>query len=88
MLENGIGNTINEFEIHGHIHCNRGGKKECGEHGLLSLVRLEPKAKPVKPVMEGNGLADLASPDVPITFTKGGKKIGQKERKRLARTGA
>lgn len=72
---------MDQFSIHTHIHCNRGGKKECGL-GTMSLIRPKPK---VGAVMEGNGLADVAAPEVQVQVFPKGKKMSQKERKKLER---
>ena len=67
-----------QFSIHTHIHCKRGGKKECGV-GIMSLTRL---ALPLKPVKRETRLAGIAAPEVVIKVVN--KKMSQKERKAAA----
>lgn len=73
----GIGTDPQQFSIDLHIHCNRGGKKECGTFPYHSLE--EPSNR--RPAKE-KGVDDIPPPDVQYTVTK---KMSQKERKTLAR---
>ncbi|PVH83043.1 hypothetical protein DL98DRAFT_585767 [Cadophora sp. DSE1049] len=77
QLNQGLSTEWDQFSIHTHIHCNRGGKKECGR-GTMTLTRPEPAVKPVK---RGAGLAGIAGPDVVIKVVN--KKMSQKERKKM-----
>ncbi|KAL2063055.1 hypothetical protein VTL71DRAFT_6127 [Oculimacula yallundae] len=71
-----------DISIHHHIHCNRGGKKECGLGNGLSLERPEPKVKAVQ-INKDQGFKDIREPDVLIKNAP--KKLSQKEKKRLDR---
>ncbi|KAH7380805.1 hypothetical protein BKA64DRAFT_684956 [Cadophora sp. MPI-SDFR-AT-0126] len=70
-----VSNEAGSFTIHHHLHCNRGGKKECGSHWDLNLVR--PKKK-VDSIMQGNGLGDVEGLKVVLMVDKG---MSQKEKK-------
>ncbi|KAG4431477.1 hypothetical protein IFR05_013031 [Cadophora sp. M221] len=77
-FDRSCGDYNDQFSIHWHLHCNRGGKNECGTSWGLNLVR--PKQK-VKDIMEGNGLADVNAPEVRVKIVP--KKMSQKEKRRL-----
>jgi hypothetical protein len=67
---------MQQFEIPSHIHCNRSGKKICGE-GYMSL---DPPASG-RQVKEA-GIDDIAPLEVQFTVSK---KMSQKERKAAQR---
>ncbi|KAK0117778.1 hypothetical protein ONS95_012103 [Cadophora gregata] len=75
-IDKEVCNEAESFTIHHHLHCNRGGKKECGTHWGLNIVR--PKKK-VESIMQGNGLRDVESPNVVMRVDRG---VSQKEKKR------
>ncbi|KAH7323789.1 hypothetical protein BKA65DRAFT_555462 [Rhexocercosporidium sp. MPI-PUGE-AT-0058] len=78
QFDGSMGSNASEFSIHRHLHCNRGGKKECGSAWGLNLVRPKPE---VEDIMEGNGLADVKAPEVVVKIVP--KKMSQKEKRRL-----
>ncbi len=72
-MENLIGTDPEQFSIPLHIHCNRSGKKTCGENGIT----LEPPAQKKEASIE-----DIPPPEEQYIVKK---KISQKERKVAAR---
>ncbi|KAE8450848.1 hypothetical protein EG329_005761 [Mollisiaceae sp. DMI_Dod_QoI] len=77
QAEIGIGTDPQQFEIDHHVHCNRGGKKECGSFPPRSL-ETPPNRRPTKEA----GIDDVAPPEVQFIIKK---KMSQKERKALER---
>ena len=74
-----MGTDPQQFEIGLHIHCNRSGKKTCGECSMSLEV---PASR--RQVKEAS-VDDIAPPEVQFTVKK---KMTQKERKAAQRAAA
>ncbi|KUJ07913.1 uncharacterized protein LY89DRAFT_742674 [Mollisia scopiformis] len=69
----GISTDNQQFEVDQHVHCNRGGKKECGTFPPQSL-----EVPPNRRTVNESRIGEIAAPEVQFTIKK---KMSQKERK-------